>query len=116
MAQDAVSPRGRGVRAGGFDQLTMAQLSQRHLHRAFRQTCSFCDRAQALRDWSPILSFTLPIKVEINEKGPRLLIVPDQITHQNIQNVVVDRDAFAVTWHLSDFKQLYRLKDSDFFA
>jgi hypothetical protein len=45
-----------------------------------------------------------------------LLIVSDQITHQNIQNIVVDRDTLAETRHSGDCKPLYRLKDSNFVA
>jgi hypothetical protein len=54
--------------------------------------------------------------VEIDEKGARLLIVPDQIPHQDIQNIVVHPNTFTETRHPPDCKLLYRLKDSDFFA
>jgi len=116
MAPDAVPPRRRGMRAGGFDQLATAQPSERHLHRTFRQPRSFGDRAQALRDRSPVLSLSRPVEVQIDEKGTRLLIVSDQIAHQNIQNIVVDRDTLAETRHSGDCKPLYRLKDSNFVA
>lgn len=105
MAQDAVSPGRGGVRAGRFDQLTTTQLAQGHLHRAFRQARSFRDRAQTLRDRSPVRSLACPIKMKVDEKSARLLIVPDQITHQDVQDIVIDRDSPAETWHLSDLSR-----------
>jgi hypothetical protein len=42
------------------------------------------------------------------------VIVADQIAHQDIEDVVVDRHGFAETWHGHEFKPLYRLKDSNF--
>jgi hypothetical protein len=35
--------------------------------------------------------------MEVNDKSGGLLIVPDQITHQHIQHVIVDRNAALET-------------------
>jgi len=41
---------------------------------------------------APFISCGLAVKMQVNDKSGGLLIVPDQITHQHIQHVIVDRD------------------------
>ena len=59
---------------------------------AFGESCCVRDRAHAGANVAPIISCGLAVKMEVNDKSGGLLIVPDQITHQHIQHVIVDRN------------------------
>ena len=37
--------------------------------------------------------------MKIDQKSSRLMVVPDQIAHQNIEDVIVDRDRFTEARH-----------------
>ncbi len=41
----------------------------------------------------------LAVEIKINEIRGRLSIVPDDIAHQNVEHIVVDRNCFAETRH-----------------
>ena len=99
MTPDAMLRRGGGVGAGGIDQLAPAQSFERILDSAFGKPGAFRDLAQAGLNPAPALPFRGPIKVKVNEKGRRLLIVPDKVAHQDIEHVVVDRDGGGKARH-----------------
>ena len=48
---------------------------------------------------APFVSCGVAVKVQGNQKRGRLLIVPDQIAHQDIQNVVVDGNGLFEARH-----------------
>ena len=91
MAQDAVLRDSGGVFACATDQLASAQCFQGDLHRAFGKPGSFRDQAQAGGDRFPSLPLRGAVKMEVNQKRRRLVVVADQIARQDIHDVVVDR-------------------------
>lgn len=99
MTQHAMlRERGR-MRAGGFNQLAPAQSFEGELDGAFRKTGFFCDRAQARADGTPSPSLRGVVKPEINKKCRGLAIMADQITHQDVENVIVNRNGMAESRH-----------------
>jgi len=48
---------------------------------AFGESCCIGDRAHTGANMTPFISCSLPVKVQVNHKRGRLLIVPDQIAH-----------------------------------
>jgi hypothetical protein len=69
------------------------------LRRAFGETGPFGEHAKADRDRPPILPLSLAIEMEIHQKSGRLVIVPDQVTHQHIQDIIVDGNDFSKSRH-----------------
>ena len=59
---------------------------------AFGESCCVRDGAHTGANVAPFISCGLAVKMQVNDKSGGLLIVPDQITHQHIQHVIVDRD------------------------
>ena len=57
---------------------------------AFGESCCVRDGANTGANVAPFISYGLAVKMQVNHKRGRLLIVPDQITHQHIQHVIVD--------------------------
>jgi hypothetical protein len=53
---------------------------------------------------APISSCGLAVKMQVNHKCGGLLIVPDQITHQHIQHVIVDQNGAFETRHSKRMK------------
>lgn len=87
------------MHAGGFDQLTSAQCFQSHLHSALRQAGTVGDRAHTARDRLPVTLFRRAIKMKINKKSSRLLIMPHEIAHQNIEDVIIHWNSSAEASH-----------------
>ena len=97
MTKDAVA-RNRGrVSSRGSNQFAVAKFFQRGLHCALGQAGGISQHAQTCRDRFPFHAHRLAVKIEINEIRCRLTIVPDNIAHQDIDDVVVDWDCFAET-------------------
>lgn len=90
--------RGRML-ARRLDQLSPAQEFQCGLHGALGQAGCFREHAQTRGDRLPLLARSLAVEVEINEIRGWLAIVADDIAHQNVENVVVDWNGFAVSGH-----------------
>ena len=67
-------------------------MCERCVDGAFGESCCVGDGAHAGANMAPLISGGLAVKVEVNDKRGRLFIVPDQITHQHIQDVIVDRN------------------------
>jgi len=65
-------------------------MYERGVDGAFGESGCVGDRAYAGADIAPFVSCSLSIKVEVNHKRGRPLIVPDQIAHEHIQDVIVD--------------------------
>lgn len=90
MPQDAVSGHGRGVIARSLDQLANLQLDERALHRALGQSGFIGKHAQTCLDRLPALARGAAVKKQIDEKCSRLLIVADDVAHENIENVIIN--------------------------
>jgi hypothetical protein len=81
---------GGSVRARGFYQLPTLQLRDRTLHCAFGKTGFIGHHSQAGLDRSPALPGGPPGKIKINQEGSRLLIMPDDIAHEHVENIIID--------------------------
>ena len=82
-----------------FDQLPSAQKLEGGLDGALRKARRFREHAQARRDGFPSLPRGQAEEVEINEIRRRFLIVPDDVAHQDIDDVIIDRDRLAKSRH-----------------
>ena len=99
MSPNPVLPYGRGVSTLRVNQLAPAQSFQRCLDRTFGKPRPFRDRPQTERHRSPVLLLRGSIKMEVNQKSCRLLIMPDQVTHQDVEHIVIDRDCSVKARH-----------------
>ena len=81
---------GGPVRARGFYQLPILQLHDGTLHGAFGQAGFIGQHAQAGFDRLPVLACSAAGKIKVNQKGSRLLIMPDDIAHEHVENVIID--------------------------
>ena len=97
----------RGVVADTDDQFATAQVCEGGLDRAFGKASRVRKRSYARDDRFPFLPRGLAVKIQINQISSWLLIVPDQIAHQDIENVIVNWDCFAEARHAFVY-QLYR--------
>ena len=88
-----------GVIAFRHDQFAPAQEIERGLNRALRQAGFFRERTQTSRNRFPFRARRLSVKMKINEIRRRLAIVPDDVAHQDIEDVIVDRNGSAKTRH-----------------
>ena len=70
------------------------------MDRAFGKAGGVGKRSYARDDRFPFLPRGLAIKIQINQISGGLLIVPDQIAHQDVENVIVDGKGFATTRHV----------------
>ena len=59
---------------------------------AFGESRCVSDGAHTGTKVAPFISCGLAVKMQVNHKRGGLLIVPDQITHQHIQQIIVDRN------------------------
>jgi hypothetical protein len=101
------------MRALARNESAPAQELERRLDRALGQTRRLCDRAQAGCDRFPTRPRRHPVEVQINEKCRRLPIVPDQVAHENVEHIIIDRDGLSKTGHAGKIS-LYRWMDSSF--
>ena len=91
--------RRRGVVASGDDQFAATQRCERDLDCAFGKTGRVGKRAETRDDPSPFGPRSLSVKIQINQISGWLLIVPDQIAHQDVENVVVDGNGLFKARH-----------------
>jgi hypothetical protein len=110
MAEDAMSWDGCRVIAFSLDQLATAQQLERSLDSALRQAGLFRERTQTGRDGSPSCARGLAVKMEKNEIRGRLAIVPNDVAHQNVEDVIVHEDGFAETRHAKSKKEELGIK------
>ena len=86
-------------------------MCERRVDRAFGESCCIGDRAHTGANAARFVSCGLAEKVQVNDKRGGLLIVPDQITHEHIQHVIVDRNGASETRHRERMKEeLRRMK------
>lgn len=90
------------VRARGFHQLPIVQLRHRTLHCAFGKAGFIGQRAQAGFDRLPVLAGGAAGKIKVNEEGRRLLVVPDDIAHEHVENVIIDWHGSVKARHYCD--------------
>jgi hypothetical protein len=97
--------RGRRVLALGDDQFPSAQRCESDLNRTFGKASRVGKCSYTGDDRLPFLSRGLSVKKEINQIGRRLLIVPDQIAHQYVENVIVDGNGLFEAGHSRMMKE-----------
>jgi predicted enzyme related to lactoylglutathione lyase len=90
---------GGPMRARCFHQLTKLQLQHRALHGALRKAGSIGQHAQAGFDRLPVLAGGATGKMEIDQECRGLLIMPDDIAHEHVKNVIIDGNASVKTRH-----------------
>jgi hypothetical protein len=100
VAENAMTRKGGGMFADGYNQLATAQSLERSLDSALRQTGQFGERAQTCRNRFPFVSCSLSVKTKINQKSGRLAIVANEVAHQDRDDVIVDRDFFPKARHV----------------
>jgi len=98
--------RGR-MSARCLHQLAEMQRSEGALHCTFGQAAFIGQHTQAGIDRSPALASSAPGKIKIDEECRRLLIVSDDIAHQHIQNIIIDRHGLTEARHIA-ICMLYR--------
>jgi len=74
-------------------------MRERGVDSAFRKAGGVGNCARIGADLVPFVSCGLAVQVQVNHKRRRLLIVPDQIAHQHIENVIVDGHGAFKTRH-----------------
>ena len=71
-------------------QLAEVQRRNRTLHCAFGKAGFIGQHAEAGFDRLPVLAGGAAGKVEINQEGRRLLLMPDDVAHEHVENVIID--------------------------
>ena len=99
MSQNPMRRDGGSMVARCLHQLAELQGHDRALHCAFGKPGFIGEHAQAGFDRLPALTGGAAGKKKVNEKCRWLLIVTDDITHQDIEDVVVYRNSLAKTRH-----------------
>jgi hypothetical protein len=74
-------------------------MCKRCVNGAFGKPSCLSDCAYTGTDVAPSVSRRLTVEVQVNHKRSRLLIMPDQIAHQHIQNVIVEGNGLSKTRH-----------------
>jgi hypothetical protein len=80
-------------------------MCQRRVDGAFRKPGCIGDCAHTGADVATFVSRSLRVKMQVNCKRGRLLIVPDQIAHQHIEHVAVDVNSSFETRHRRRMKE-----------
>ena len=84
---------------GSRNQLSATQMCEPRVDGAFGESCCVGDCAHTGANAAPFISRGLAVKVQVNNKRGGLLMVPDQIAHYHIQDVIVDRNGAFETRH-----------------
>src|SRR4051812_11956633 len=87
----------------GFDELSLVQSRECRLNSAFGKSGTFGNSSQAGRERTPAAALGDSIQMQVHEERCRLPIVTDQVSHQNIQNIIVDRYGAAETRHAPEY-------------
>ena len=85
-------------------------MSECRVDSAFGQSGCVSDRAHAGADVTPIISYGMAVKMQVNDERCRFLIVPDQVAHQHVQHVIVNGDGSFETRHRERMKKELRRK------
>ena len=107
VSQHAMARYRGGMSARCLHQLAEMQRSEGALDCTFGQAGFICQHAQAGFDWSPTSASGAPGKIKIDEECRRLLIVSDDIAHQHIEDVIIDRHGSMEARHIASC-MLYR--------
>ena len=99
MSQDAMERSGSRVITLGFDQFATSQERERGLDGALRQARFLGERAQAGLDRFPFRAGGPAEEMEVDEIRSRLAIVADNVSHENVEDVIVDWNGFAEAGH-----------------
>ena len=99
VAKNAMARRSGDMIGRGRDKLSVPQMCKRRMHGAFGESGCLGDCADTSVDAAPFVSCGLAVKVHVNHKRGRLLVVPDQIAHQHIQHVIVNGNGPFETRH-----------------
>ena len=110
MAKNPMRWNGGRVIAFAFDQFATTEKFECGLNSAFRKARFFRERTQAGRHRLPFCARGPAVKIEINEISGRLAVVAHDVAHQNIEDVVVDRDGFAEARHAKTKKEELAIK------
>lgn len=89
----------RGVISLALDELAPAQAFQGSLDSAFGKAGRFRQHAQAGRNRFPFSPRGLSQQIKVNKIRGRLTIVANQIPHQDIKHIIVNRDRFVKPSH-----------------
>src|SRR6266404_7598592 len=89
----------RPVVARRRNQFAKVQFCQGALRRALGESGFVGDHAQTCLDRLPALPRGAAIEKQINEKRGGLLIVPDDVAQENVEDVVIDWDGLAKARH-----------------
>ena len=74
-------------------------MCERCVDGAFGDSRCVSDGAHTGTKVAPFISCGLAVKMQVNDKSGRLLIVPDQIAHQHIEHVIVDGNDLSEARH-----------------
>lgn len=99
MAQNAMTRRGGGVFALRLDQFPSTQTFERSLNGAFRKPRRLSERAKTRQDRFPFVARGLAVKMQINKIRGRVLIVADDVAHQDIEDIIIDWNRFFEARH-----------------
>ena len=88
-----------GMSARCLHQLAEMQRGKSALHGTFGQADFFGQHAQTGIDRSPVLASGASGKIKIDQECRRFLIVSDDIAHEHIQDVIIDRHSLVEARH-----------------
>ena len=88
-----------GMSARCLHQLAEMQRGKSALHGTFGQADFFGQHAQTGIDRSPVLASGASGKIKIDQECRRLLIVSDDIAHEYVQDVIIDRHSLVEARH-----------------
>ena len=101
-------------RFSGFEQLAANQPANAFLHSALRQTGEFRHCLMAGRYRAAPQFFRLRSQVEIDQKRGGHPVMPDQITHQDGEDVIIE--SYSITHYSSvAYSQKNEIDDSSLF-
>lgn len=70
------------------------------MHRAFGEAGNFRKRPQTSRYRLPLVAGGLAVKPQVDKVGGRLTIVTDDIAHENIEDIIVNRNDLLESRHV----------------
>src|SRR5215510_13772505 len=83
-------------------------MCERGVDCTFGQPACIGDGTHTGADIAPFVSRSLTVEMQVNDERSRLLIVPDQITHQDIQHIIVDWNGAFEARHKERMKEEVR--------
>ena len=96
---------GSGMFGSGRDELSAPQMYQPGVNGALGEPGCIGNCADTGADMAPVISQSLTVKVEVNQERSWLLIVPEQVAHQHIEHIIVDRQGAFETRHNETMKR-----------